>query len=319
LLPSRIPVFDLHYTATEPPAAQRRLTRILEDIRPTVLHTHLVHASLIGRAAAKEAGVPATVTTQHNAWHPKDQSPLYRAERATWKISDGFVALSHSIGSYLRQGGYQGPIAVCPTGVDASEGAPAPEEGVVRRPYLLSVGHMRDRHKGHDILLRAFSRVRIEHPALNLYIVGDGAMRRDLQSLAEGLGLGESAIFLGERTDAQSLMAGAKAFVLPSRWEGFGRVIIEAMNAGVPVIATDVEGIPEIICDGTTGLLVSSENHKRLAHAIMQMIGEPGLGDRIGAAGQKMVRQRFTISRMITCELSFYSRILPQTDDRCPT
>jgi len=137
-------------------------------------------------------------------------------------------------------------------------------------------------------------------------------MRRELESLAQRLGLGDSVKFLGERIDAQAVMAGAKVFVLASRWEGFGRVIIEALNARVPVVATEVEGIPEIISDGVTGLLTPAEDHQRLAERIVQILSDSPLADRLAAAGLNMVRRRFTVSAMLACEFSFYSRVLHQ-------
>lgn len=313
-VPPGIPVFDLGFEPDRMHEAYRRLGTIIDTIQPTILHTHLVHAGLVGRQVANWAKIPVTVSTQHNAWHPKDQTPTYRAERLSWKLSHGFIALSSCIRDYLRRGGFNGPISVCPTGVDAREAALPPPPEVASRPYLLSVGHLRDGHKGHDVLIRAFDKVRPEHPNLRLYIVGDGDLRGALLSLIDDLGLAGSVTLLGQRQDVQSFMAGCAIFALASRWEGFGRVLIEAMNAGAPIVATEVEAIPEVVTHHSTGILVPAEDPDALAAAILHILKEPELAHRLREAALNDVRRRFSIANMVKCEFAFYSYLLQRRE-----
>ncbi len=286
-----------------------RLMGVLDSFNPQILHTHLVQASLLGRIAALSAKIPV-ITTQHHAYHVKDYSPLYRIERSTWILSHGFIALSIAIKRQIRSLGYRGPVRVIRTGITPSDFAPTSTQEATSEPYILSVGQFRDMQKGHDLLVKSFRRVVDKFPNYKLYLVGDGPERAKVEELAYSLGLDSSVKFLGERHDVLELMAKSSLFVLASRWEGFGRVLLEAMSMGCAIIATSTEGIPEIISNEQNGLLVKTEDALGLSNSIIRLLTDGDLRRRLGGAGKQTARRKFPVSKMLKQETEFYNFIL---------
>jgi len=168
------------------------------------------------------------------------------------------------------------------------EAAAADESG-----YLLFVGRLRIR-KGVEVLLEAFRALRAERPAAVLKIVGDGEHRAALEATAARLGLDPARLFLGRRDAAgvQELLRGAAALVVPSTYEGLPLVVLEAMEAGVPVVASRVSGIPEVVEPGETGWLVEPVDPEALRAALREVLDGPGEARRRGAAGRVRARER---------------------------
>jgi glycosyltransferase involved in cell wall biosynthesis len=171
-------------------------------------------------------------------------------------------------------------------------------DGEAREPgpsgYLLVVGRLRIR-KGVDVLLAALPELRRRHPAARLLIAGDGEHRAALERQAAALALGEAVTFLG-RADAarvRCLLRGAAALVVPSIYEGMPLVVLEAMEAAVPVVASRVSGIPEVVEDGRTGWLVPPEDPASLAAVLAAALGDPEEARRRGAAGRRLLEERF--------------------------
>jgi glycosyltransferase involved in cell wall biosynthesis len=162
-------------------------------------------------------------------------------------------------------------------------------------PYLLCVA-LHNRRKGLDVLLQAFMPLARTHPALQLWLAGDGPLRRELEALATRLDLTNRVRFLGMQSPAQvkALMDGALAVVLPSRAEPFGLAIVEAMATGKAVVASAVGGIPEIIADGETGLLVPPGDAEALTTALRSLVEDAALRGRLARAGYDHVRRSFT-------------------------
>jgi glycosyltransferase involved in cell wall biosynthesis len=176
------------------------------------------------------------------------------------------------------------------TGGVAAGGEPAAEA----RGHVLFVGRLRLR-KGVEVLLAALARLRERHPEARLLIAGDGEHRRALERTAAQLGVEEAVTFLG-RCDAarvRALLAGAGALAVPSIYEGMPLVVLEAMEAGVPVVASRVSGIPEVVVDGKTGWLVPPEDPAALAAALGEALAQPDEARRRGAAGRRRLDERF--------------------------
>lgn len=296
------------------------LTCFLRQTPFDVVHCHLVYSSIAARAAIQLSklcynshATPVLITTQHHAFHPKENTLLYRIEKCTRYQTDGMVALSSTISNLLTRDSYKGHLRIIPTGINSKE---MTLEGQITNTndseYILSVGHMRDDHKGHDVLLRAFSLLAIQNPNLQLVLIGDGSQRKNLEDLALRLGIRRRVQFLGNltRREIATWMCRCVIFALASRWEGFGRVLIEAMASGSPVVSTTVEAIPEVVDDGRTGLLVPPDQPELLARALGWLLSHPEERHRLAQSGAHMAHSRFSLDSMGQSTLQFYEYLL---------
>jgi glycosyltransferase involved in cell wall biosynthesis len=209
----------------------------------------------------------------------------------TVRAADVVLAPSEATAAELRRdycaGDCAGEVGVIPNVTGGLEIAPA---GAVEGPpgYLLFVGRLRIR-KGVEVLLEALREI----PGAVLRIAGDGEHRAALERAAADLG--PAVTFLGTRDAAQvrALLRGAAALVVPSIYEGMPLVVLEAMEAGVPVVASAVSGIPEVVIDGETGWLVPPEDPRALAHALEEVLADPAEARRRGEAGRRRVAERY--------------------------
>jgi glycosyltransferase involved in cell wall biosynthesis len=163
--------------------------------------------------------------------------------------------------------------------------------------------------KNHRLLLSAFNTVAGRCPAARLLIAGDGSLRSDLEQLAVRLGLSERVRFLGERTDIPEILHASDVFVLASNWEGHSVAVIEAMAAGLPVVATDVGGTVETIEHGSDGLLVPAGDKRRFADALSELALSVERRKALGA-GASLHARRFSVDRMVTEYLALYNTLL---------
>jgi glycosyltransferase involved in cell wall biosynthesis len=192
------------------------------------------------------------------------------------------------------------PVFVFPTFTDLESFSDPPPEAVheaaekINGPYVIFVG-MLIYLKGIQYLIKAFKEVQLKHPKAKLVIAGQGREEENLKSLAQELGLSQQVMFAGflEQTVLAAYIKGSRALVLPSLTEGLGRVAIEAQFLGRPVIASRVGGIPEIIADGETGLLVEPEDSRGLAEAMVRLLDDAQLAERMGTAGRNAVLKKF--------------------------
>lgn len=175
-------------------------------------------------------------------------------------------------------------------------------------PLIASVGRLAH-EKGHDILLRAFVRVRAAAPGTRLAIVGDGPAALELRRLAVGLSLDDAVAFLGARRDVSRVVGAADLFVLPSRTEGLPVALVEAMLLGVPAVASAVDGVREVMTDGESGVLTPPDAEP-LADAMLRLLRDRALAQRLAERGAAEARRRFGVSRYVTELLDLYERCL---------
>jgi len=177
------------------------------------------------------------------------------------------------------------------------------------RPYILTIGNFHA-YKGIDLLIMAFARF-YEERNVDLFIAGEGAKRKKLEELMQALGVEERVHFFGTADDDEkiALLNGCEFFVLPSRIEPFGIVILEAMAAQKAVIAADVDGIPEIIKDGVNGLLVEPKNDKALASAIVRLLEDRQLRDTLASNGRRTVEEQFPLDKQTNAFLEVYEKL----------
>lgn len=289
-----------------------RLARGWRHQRPAIVHTHSSKAGVVGRLAAALAGVPVRVHTVHG-WSFREHQgrPLrmmYMAlERAMARLTTVIVCVAESD----RQAGLAARIGrdaqyrVIRSGVDV-EGlsARSPSARPVAGP-ILTVTRLSP-PKDTATLVRALAR--LQHPT-TLEVAGEGHDIAALQDLVRSLGLADRVRFLGVRRDVPELLQRAQVFVLSSRSEGFPRAVLEAMAAGVPVIASRVGGVSEVVEHERTGLLVEAGRPDLLASAIDAVLGDPLLADRLRAAASEAV-QPFSDRAMVDSLRSAYEEAI---------
>jgi glycosyltransferase involved in cell wall biosynthesis len=274
-----------------------RLTRELRRIDPDVVHTHLVHADVYGGAAARLAGAPL-VSTKHND-DPFRVGPFRYVERGLARVSSGIVAITDSLRDFTveRVGIPADKVTTIHYGLDelpAAWGENPPDDVPPDARVVLAVARLVPQ-KGLDVAVSALKRVREHHPDVVLVVLGEGPERQRLA--------GDGVHLLGRVPDVAAWLRRANVLVHPARWEGFGLALLEAMLASLPVVATRVSSIPEIVVDGETGLLVPADDADALATALLRVLDDPA---GFGAAGLARARAEFSVARMADRTVDFY-------------
>ncbi|HEX9821807.1 MAG TPA: glycosyltransferase [Methylomirabilota bacterium] len=286
-----------------------RLLRHLRARRPQVLCTFMFHANILGAVLGRLAGVPVVVSSIRNErFGPRWRE---RLEAVSERLCDVTVVNSECVATSLRARGIV-PVDGCrviPNAVDLARFAPAAAAareatrrrlGVPPGAFLwLAVGSLGPK-KDHEALLRAAARLRARHPSLRLAIAGDGLLRDPLRRLSGAMALQDVVHWLGLRTDVPDLLAASDAFVSSSRWEGSPNALLEALAAAVPVAATDVGGVRELVEDGRSGFLVPPGDVDALATAMERVMNLPPDARRqMGRHGRQSVQGRHDSSAVL--------------------
>ena len=226
-------------------------------------------------------------------------------------------AVSHALKDSMAEEGFPASrIAVVPNGIDAGRLPDAADRhraraafGVPDDAFVVGTVARLDPVKDLGSLVLAFGQLRAAHPRSHLVIVGDGPERGRLEAMARENGLAPAIFLLGQRDDARALLAGFDAYVNCSTSEGVSLSVLEAMAAGLPIVATRVGGTPEVIEHSRTGVLVPARNSRALAEALFTLAAD-GLSARtLGAAARFAVEERFTIDRMVDHYARVYARL----------
>jgi glycosyltransferase involved in cell wall biosynthesis len=289
-----VPVEGVRLARDADPIAFARVLRVVRRVRPAILHTHLVHADAYGLPAGKLARVPVLASTKHGFNPFRERRAFALCDRALGRLADLQIAISAGLARYLAEteGFDAAGFEIVHYGI-APGPDPAPPPA---RPALLSVGRLVP-IKGHEVLLRAFAEARRRVPGLELEIAGDGPLRERFAALAAELALGDSVRFLGHVSPVAPAYEVAAVVVVPSLGEGFGMVALEAAERGRAVIASSVGGLPEIVEDGRTGLLVPVEDVLALTAAIVELATEPERAAAMGRAGRERALREFSLDR----------------------
>ncbi len=282
-----------------------RLFLLIRKEKIEIVHTHLVHASIAGRIAAKLAGVKTIVTTRHYAYEQKEKSLIYWLERKTAQFNRFTIAISQAVKDYLvRNENYDDQkVTVIYNAVDLNviDSNTIPKISANHDGYLIaSVGRLHPQ-KGYETLLKSMPPVVREFTSVKLIIIGDGIQRKHLEGLCFDLGITEQVTFLGRKTPIEVIgfLKNIDLFVLASNWEGFGLALIEAMALSKPVVATKVEGICEIVEDGKTGFLVPPAQPQTLSYRIIQLLKDKPLSKNMGIKARKKIETKFSMKTMI--------------------
>jgi glycosyltransferase involved in cell wall biosynthesis len=307
------------------PLAPFRLSRAMRG--RDIVHTHLLKADMLGAFTALITGRKRRlVASKHNDEQVLKRPLVSRVHGVLGNVPRRTIVLSDHVGRFVAQHGRVRPESITRIyyGLD-----PAPFEEATRTTdrdkVRSSFGFGRDDvvyvcvarfapQKAHADLLRALATAR-ERPAgarIRLLLVGDdpfGSGRIDAEALARELGLGPACVFAGIRRDVPALLAASDVFVMCSLWEGLGLVFLEAMAARLPVLATRVSAVPEVVIDEVTGCLVPPSNPAELADAMLRLAADPLRRSRLGIAGAERVRAQFGLERMVLETLDVYREI----------
>lgn len=273
------------------------LARSLGQHKLDVLHTHDDKPIVYGAPAASLARVPVRIHTHH---HGQLDSQAGRAERMIpWlaRLMDRFVCVSQDSLRYFRDevGVAAKKLLTVHNGIDLERFAC---HGPDRRGPALAVGRLSP-EKGHRVLLDAIPRLLKHCPDFRLELAGEGPLRGDLEKQALNLGIAGQVRFLGNVSNVAERLSHARLFVLPSFTEGISLTLLEAMSVGLPVVATQVGGNPEVVHPAQTGLLVPSNDSQSLAEAIERVWNDPPFGSLLGQAGRSRVESQFDIRAMV--------------------
>jgi glycosyltransferase involved in cell wall biosynthesis len=325
---------DTHLVHLAPlfnPIALWRLTRLLVRERVTILQTHGARANFYGRIAGRLAGVPVIISTVHNSLKDYESRLFTRwlyatALRLTLSLVHRIICVSDSNRRDL--------IDECPAaaariqtvynGVDLSAFPSQPDRkkvreelGIVPGPVLVTIARLTEA-KGHRYLLQALPCLLETWPQLCCVFVGEGELRDQLHRLTVELAVERACRFVGVREDIADILAAADVVVLPSLSEGFPFVLLEALAMGCPVVATRVNGVPELVEDHKTGLLVSARDPQALAAAIREVLSDPAAASGMGAAGRAVVRERFTVGQMVANTTAIFDAAMQDAGVRSP-
>lgn len=283
--------------------------RFLREQRIDLLHSHLFGAITGACLSARWAGIPH-VGTLHDLYTIEEKKQRVRWLHLASFSGTQLVAVTRQIKDHLDRSAdfSKRPIVTVVNGVDLARFSSA----VDRRQYgigdgqtvFICVGRL-EKIKGHDVLLKAMKRIEAHHAAL-LLVVGDGPCREDLERRVMENGLQEKVRLLGHRDDIPQLLAASDCFVLSSRSEGLSCSIIEAMAAGLPIIATDVGGNGDLVEDGVNGRLVPSEDDERLSLGMLSMLNDRSAAKAFGARSLQKARAQFSLDATVKSYIGIY-------------
>jgi glycosyltransferase involved in cell wall biosynthesis len=303
------------------------LIYFLRKKRYHIVHTHNSKAGFVGRLAAKITGIPVVIHTVHGfAFH--DQEPVWRQslfrnlEKFASHMCDKMIFISQPLVDWaLREKIIlrRDKIAKVYSGIDLERFCPATEEekNSVRKKWnirhddaVIGIVSKLWEGKGHEILIRAFQEVKKDIKRARLVIVGEGPLDNMLQDLVDRLGLSDSILFTGFQMDVASIISTFDVAVLPSYFEGMGRVILEAMAMEKPVVASRVGGIPDLVKDNVNGLLITPGDIKGLSNALKKLLNDKGLANIMGRDGRKGITDKFSADAMVRSISNIYIECL---------
>lgn len=298
-----------------------KIRQALKAFQPDIVHTHLIHADLFGMIGAKLAGIRPVVSSRHNDNPFRRRMALRLLHRGLWAMSAKGIAISESIRQFCVEveGASPNKMVTIHYGIHSEEAEhPLPLARETLRaelnlpPNAFIFGYMCRliEQKGIAYGLEAFAQIAPDYPHAYTVIAGKGALAEALQAQAIRLGLAERVRFLGWRSEPTATLAGYDVLMMPSLWEGFGLVLLEAMANGLPVIGSAVSAIPEVVQHGQTGLLVPPRDVAQLAQAMRHLLDEPTTRHTLQQNACLRLASHFSADRMAQQTATLYQQIL---------
>lgn len=314
-MPPSIPIetFPLH--GFRRPSAFRQLrafARWCRRVDARLVHTCDLYANVFGLTGAALARVPARLGSRREVVTGDKSRGQLRLQALTYRAAHLVVANSRAASAQLqREGVAPQKLRLIPNGVDLRPSAVRGDRASLRR--IVTVANLRA-EKGHDVLIDAAPAILARQPDAELWIAGDGPMRDTLVRRAEARGVADRMRFLGQCDNVPAVLDGSDLFVLPSRSEAFPNAVIEAMAAGLPVVASRVGGIPELITSGVNGVLVPPGDAAALAGAVLDLMDRPSVANGLGVAARAHVAQTYSFDRMVASFETLYRTAIEQPE-----
>lgn len=309
-----LPVIPLKMRSELDIAAGLRLSQAMKRARCLLVHFHDAHSAAVGLAADFLTKVPVRVISRRVDF---SLGKNYFSRLKYTKNIDSIVAVSEGVKKVLIEGSIDPSIIeVVPDGIDFSAFEEKVSSDHLRRElsfgpddYLVGiVAHLAD-HKGHKYLIQATRILKERAPKIKVVIVGEGPLRMELDKQVRETQVEDMVFFLGFREDIPQILASLDSFALSSYLEGMGSSILDAMASRLPVVATQVGGIPEVVINEETGLLVPPRKPAALAKAILRLYEDRDLASRLGQRGYEMVHQKFSAGAMAKKVIDLYERL----------
>jgi glycosyltransferase involved in cell wall biosynthesis len=313
-LEASVPVLPVRMRGEMDVLAIFRLARLMRRKKCRLVHFHDAHSLAMGSAAASLAKVPLRVISRRVDFPLRSN---YFSHLKYTKDIDTLIAVSQNVKEVLIEGGINSEkIRVIPDGIDYLLFKKAASSDYLRRElsfgpddFLVGiVAHLAD-HKGHKYLIKATQILKEKAPKIKVIIVGSGPLRMELGKQAKEIDVEDIVFFLGFREDIPQILASLDLFVLSSYLEGLGSSIMDAMASRLPVVATNVGGIPELVVHEETGLLVPPRRSTALAKAILRIYENHELGEKLGRKGYELVHRKFSAEAMANKIILEYERI----------
>jgi len=327
-LPADVNVEILRLRSPRDLTGALRLATILRKHRVDILHSHLFYASLFASPIGWACRVPAIIETPHlrEAWRTTGWKASFVVDRTVGHLVDRYIAVSEANARYLvdEKGLRGGKVVVVHNGCDVERFDPGhrPPSGMRRAlgfedsdPVLVVAARL-EPQKGHRFLLDALPGIRHEFPSVRLVCVGEGSLRTALERQVEENGLHDAVRFVGFQSNVADWLALADVVVLPSLFEGLPLVAIEALSAARAVVASAVDGTPEVVVHERTGLTVPPGQAGALAEATCRLLHPPDLRDSLGAAGRRWVLEHFRREAQVRRTEEVYLSVLGRARGR---
>jgi len=289
------------------------IASLLEKEKIDILHTHGGVAGFYGRRAAHKSRTPVIIHTLHGIHylhyrHLFLKKAFIHLERIFSRVTDALILVSDAdrkkaLAFKLAP---ESKMYVIKNGIDFAEDKEGRSLENKKREFGFKFSHpivgtvaRLHRQKGLIYFIKAAKKIHQALPKIKIFIVGGGPLRRKLERAARRTGVRSSLVFLGERRDAAEWLSLFDIFVLPSLWEGLPYVLIEASALGKPIVATDVDGVKEIIEDEKTGILIPPRNPERLAETIIRLLREKDYALKLGERAKKTIPPKYTLKKMV--------------------
>ena len=291
----------------------RQIRRIVEGDGVDLVHAHGYKADFYALLATRMAKAPVTATCHNWLGESGTMRAYARLDRYLLRFFDGIAAVSESVAEQLGQARVRQRVHVIPNGVpmpcSGSRSTFADQIRMGDRIVVGTVGRLSS-EKGASFLIEAAAKICPDFPRAFFVLVGDGPMRSALEARVRELGMEGQFLFTGQRHDVQQIYRAFDIFVLPSLEEGMPMALLEAMAAGLPVVATKVGGVPDIVNDPSVGTLVDPGDANAIATGIRDLLSDRSRREEIGSKGRKRVEESFSAAAMARRYVELYQQVL---------